>query len=241
MNDTKFDLFIFGSTSDLIQAMMQEHKDWFLTHINQLYITQRTENYPEVYKEFNPISIQVDCSNAQEFGKKLEDITSNYATTSRPMHVFPTYGVFNWNYAEKNPVFSYHPDAYQVNLNSRLQIIEAFRKYPNTRYHLFGSLFANFPYTGDYALSMWYVNQLPKNSEYKNLDLIIYNLGGMKTRFWKWEEGPKNNPFLYDKLPTTKIVEKGFKNTANKGVFTFYPSFPSRVACFLGRKGVRVL
>jgi len=58
---------------------------------------------------------------------------------------------------------------------------------------------------------------------------------------WKWEEGPKNNPFLFEELPTDKIVETGFKNPSNKGVYTFYPTFMSRVACFLGRKGVRVL
>lgn len=240
MENSKFDLYIFGSSSELIQATISDYKSWFKENVNQLYITQRTDEFAEVYKEFNPISIKLDCANPQNFSKDLAEIVGKYATNERPMHVFPTYGVFNWNYAAKNPVFAYKEDAYQINLNSRLQIIEAFRKYKNAKFHLFGSLFANFPYTGDYALSMWYINQLPKNSEYKDLDMVIYNLGGMKTRFWDWKSMP-NNPFLYDKLPTDKIVETGFKNSANKGIFTFYPSFPSQIACFLGRIGVRVL
>lgn len=240
MSVPKFDLFIFGSTSELIQATIKEHQAWFLEHVNRLIITQRTDVYPEVYAAFKPISIKLDCSNPQAFSKELSAIVKTYATTERPMHIFPTYGVFNWNYAKKNPVFAYKEDAYQINLNSRLQIVEAFRKYANAKFHLFGSLFANFPYTGDYALSMWYINQLPKNSEYKDLDLIIYNLGGMKTRFWDWQSMP-NNPMTYETLPTDKIVETGFKNPHNKGVFTFYPTFPARIACFLGRMGVRVL
>lgn len=240
MSNQKFDLFIFGSTSELIQATIKDYKEWFKENVNQLFITQRTDSFPEIYKEFNPIAIKLDCAKPQEFGKNLSEIVAKYATNESPMHIFPTYGVFNWNYAKKNPVFAYKEDAYQINLNSRLQIIEAFRKFPNAKFHLFGSLFANFPYTGDYALSMWYINQLPKNSEYSDLNLIIYNLGGMKTRFWDWKTMP-NNPFLYDKLPTDKIVETGFKNPSNKGIFTFYPSFPSKIACFLGRKGVRVL
>lgn len=241
MHHKKFDLFIFGSTSELIQATISDYKPWFLENVNRLILTQRTDNYPEIYKAFDPVAIKLDCANHQEFGKNLAEIVAKYASADRTMHILPTYGVFNWNYAAKNPVFSFQEDAYQINLNSRLQIIEAFRKYPNARFHLLGSLFANFPYTGDYAVSMWYINQLPKNSEYKDLDLIIYNLGGMKTRFWKWEEGPRNNPFLYANLPTDKIVDTGFKNPQNRGVFTFYPSFLSRVACYLGKKGVRVL
>jgi hypothetical protein len=241
MSNSKFDLFIFGSTSELVQALIQDYKPWFLEHVERLIITQRGETYPALYQEFNPVSIQLDCANPQEFGKNLKAMVETYASSERPMHILPTYGVFNWNYAPKNPVFAYREDGYQVNLNARLQIIDAFRGYPNARFHLFGSLFANFPYTGDYALSMWYINQLPKNSEYKDLDLIIYNLGGMKTRFWKWEAGPKNNPFVYDRLPTDKIVETGFKNPSNRGIFTFYPTVAARIACFLGRKGVRVL
>jgi hypothetical protein len=237
----KFDLFIFGSTSELIQAFMTDYKDWFQENVHQLYVIQRKESYPEVYQDFNPISIALEVADIKDFRKGLNELVEKYATTERKMHVFPTYGVFNWNYAPKNPVFSFQEDALQINLNARLQIIEAFRKYAsNTKFHLFGSLFSAFPYTGDYALSMWYINQLPKNAEYKDLDMIIYNLGGMKTRFWKHAEGPKNNPFLHDKLPTDKIFETGFQNDG-KGVHTFYPSLMARFATFLGRKGVRML
>ncbi|MCA9718852.1 MAG: hypothetical protein KC468_29550, partial [Myxococcales bacterium] len=109
-----------------------------------------------------------------------------------------------------------------------------------TKFHLFGSLFSCFPYTGDYALSMWYVNQLPRNAEYRDLDLIIYNLGGMKTRFWDHGAGPKRNPFLHDELPTARVFEAGFIQD-RRGVVNFYPSVMSRVACALGRAGVRVL
>ncbi|MDX1905628.1 MAG: hypothetical protein SF053_01240 [Bacteroidia bacterium] len=236
----KFDLFIFGSTSELMQALIRDYQPWFLAHVNRLILTQRTETYPEVYKPFSPVSIQLDCANPQAFGAQLAEIATTYGTHERPMCIFPTYGVFNWNYATKNPVFAYHPDAWQINLNSRLQVIEAFRPFSNARFHLFGSLFANFPYTGDYALSMWYVNQLPRNSEYQALDLIIYNLGGMKTRFWNWESMP-GNPFLYDQLPTKFLFETGFLHPENRGIYTHYPSVPARIACTLGRMGVRVL
>jgi len=224
MGNKKFDLFIFGSTSELMQHLISNYKTWFLEHVDRLIITQRTEHYPDIYQEFNPISITLDCSDTLGFRKGLSHIVEQYATKELPMHIFPTYGKFNWNYAAKNPVFNFSDDAYQINLVSRLQIIDTFKSYTNTKFHLFGSLFANFPYTGDYALSMWYINQLPKNSEYKDLDLIIYNLGGMKTRFWDYKNGPKNNPFLYDVIPTRQIFESGFIQD-KKGIHTFYPSF----------------
>jgi hypothetical protein len=141
MSNSKFDLFIFGSTSELVQALIQDYKPWFLEHVERLIITQRSETYPALYQEFNPVSIQLDCANPQEFGKNLKAMVETYASSERPMHILPTYGVFNWNYAPKNPVFAYLEDGYQVNLNARLQIIDAFRGYPNARFHLFGSLF----------------------------------------------------------------------------------------------------
>jgi hypothetical protein len=240
MSDQKFDFFVFGSTSELMQAFFRDHREWLAARINRLVVTQRGEAPPEIYRGFNPVSISLDCANPQRFAARLAEIVRDHATQERPMHVFPTYGVFNWNYARKNPVFAYRDDAYQINLNSRLQLIEGFRAYRNTRFHLFGSLFANFPYTGDYALSMWYINQLPRNAEYRDLDLIVYNLGGMKTRFWNWQSMP-NNPFVYDELPTDKIFETGFLAPHNRGVFTFYPTVAARVACAFGRMGVRVL
>lgn len=240
MAQETFDFFIFGSTSEVMQRLIEDHKPWFLEHVNRLFVLQRGETYPEVYTDFAPISISLDCANIQHFREELTAIVEQYATHERPMHVFPTYGKFNWNYAEKNPVFSFSDDGMQINLNARLQIIDAFRPYKdNTTFHLFGSLFANFPYTGDYALSMWYINQLPKNAEYQDVHMKIYNLGGMKTRFWRHQEGPQNNPFLHDDIPTGQLL-RAFQ-AKKEGVFSFYPSMMSRFACFLGSRGVRVL
>lgn len=240
-SDGKFDLFIFGSTSEVMQRIFRDHAAWFSDHVERLIVTQRGEGYPEVYAPFNPISIAADCADIQGFRAQLTDIVSRHGTRDRPMHVFPTFGKFNWNYADKNPVFTFSDDGLQVNLTARLQIIDAFRAYAdNTTFHLFGSLFGNFPYTGDYALSMWYVNQLPRNADYRDLELKIYNLGGMKTRFWRHADGPKNNPFLHDDIPTDAIMRAAF-HTAQTGVFNIYPSFASRIACFLGARGVRVL
>ncbi|MCB9643561.1 MAG: hypothetical protein H6728_10865 [Myxococcales bacterium] len=237
----KFDFFLFGSTSELMQRLFRDHKEWFSKHINKLIVTQRGDEVPEVYRDLHPVSISLDCSNPQHFRQRLTEIVAEHGTKDRPMHVFPSYGVFRWNYAPKNPVFSFHDDSLQINLNARLQVIDAFRAYKdNTTFHLFGSLFANFPYTGDYSLSMWYINQLPRNAEYQDLQLKIYNLGGMKTRFWKHAEGPKNNPFLHDDIPSQALFNAAFRSS-RKGIFMFYPSFLSRIACFLGARGVRVL
>lgn len=239
--DEKFDLFIFGSTSEVMRRLIADHKAWFLAHVDRLIVTQRSAACPEVYEAFDPISIELDCADSHRFREQLTAIVREHATRDRPMHVFPTYGTFNWNYADDDPVFSFSDDGLQINLNARLQIIDAFAEYrDDTTVHLFGSLFANFPYTGDYALSMWYVNQLPRNAEYRDRRLKIYNLGGMKTRFWRYQDGPKNNPFLHDDIPTDRIMRAAF-GKAERGVFTFYPSFMARVACFLGARGVRVL
>lgn len=223
-----------------MQRLVSDHEEWFLANVHRLIVVQREAKAPAVYDKFNPISIALDVADIEETRAGLAEIVENYATGDRPMHVFPTYGKFTWNYAEKSPVFSFSNDGLQINLTARLQIIEAFRAFrKNTTFHLFGSLFANFPYTGDYALSMWYVNQLPRNAEYADLDLRVYNLGGMKTRFWRHEDGPKNNPFLHDDIPTQKILN-AFQGS-QRGVFTFYPSWMARFACFLGARGMRVL
>ncbi len=239
MADNKFDLVIFGSTSELIQALIKNHKSWFLENVNKLVLTQRSDQYPEVYKDFNPKSIQLDCSNAQDFGIELKKMVQEFSSSQIPLHIFPTYGQFTFDYADKNPVFRFQENGFQINLNSRLQILEAFRHNKKAKFHLFGSLLGSFPYLGDYANSMWYINQLPKNAEYKELNMIIYNLGGMQTRFWDYKRRPDFKPFMHTELPTDFILEKGFKQPNNRGVFTKYPSVISRIATWLGRRGVR--
>ncbi|MCA9692036.1 MAG: hypothetical protein R3A51_06850 [Nannocystaceae bacterium] len=236
-----FDLFIFGSTSEFVQALIARHKPWFREHVHKLHVSQRADACPDVYRDFDVTSTALDCSDPHRFREGLQALVAAHATRERPMHVLSTYGRFSWDYAAKDPVFRFSDDGLQINLTSRLQIIDAFREYAdNTRFHLFGSLFANFPYTGDYALSMWYVNRLPRNPEYRDLNLIVYNLGGMKTRFWRHADGPQRNPFLHDELPTEDVFRAGFLGD-RRGVVTFYPSAVARFACFLGRMGVRVL
>lgn len=237
----KFDFFVFGSTSEILQDLVTRHKAWFLEHVRHLYVIQRTASYPDIYKDFPHTAIQLDCGDAREFRRGLTEIVAAHASHDRDMHVFSTYGRFNWSYAEKSPVFLFSDEGYQINLNSRLQILDAFKDYAaRTRFHMMGSLFANFPYTGDYALSMWYVNQIPRNAEYSKMHINVYNIGGCRTRFWNHAAGPKNNPFLHDEIPSAAIFERGFRGDG-RGVMTFYPSTISRVACFLGARGVRVL
>ncbi len=174
MTQPKFDLFLFGATSEILLQLFRDYQRWFVENVDRLYLIQRMPEVAEPYRALNPTVIQLDCANIQQFRTGLTDIVAKYGSSTRPQQVFSAYGVFHWNYAEKNPVFTFHHEALQINLNARLQIIEAFREQAaNTRFHLFGSLFANFPYTGDYALSMWYINQLPQNSDYKHLDMII--------------------------------------------------------------------
>ena len=209
--NNKFDLIIFGSTSELMQVIIKDHKKWLLDNVNELTVVQRTDNYPEIYNDFNPKSIKLDCSNSQEFGAKLKSIATEFENTNRQLNIFPTYGQFTFDYSEKNPVFRFQENGFQVNLNSRLQILDAFKDNKNARFHFFGSLLGSFPYLGDYANSMWYINQLPKNAEYKDLNLIIYNLGGMQTRFWDFKKRPDFKPFIHTKLPTDFIIETGFK------------------------------
>ena len=43
----KFDLIIFGSTSELMQAIVKEHKQWFLDNVNELTVVQRVD-FPKV-------------------------------------------------------------------------------------------------------------------------------------------------------------------------------------------------
>lgn len=240
-NTTQFDLYIFGSNSQLVTTLISKNKAWFKHHVRNLIVCQRGTTFSKVYKEFSPQSFSLDCANPQNFRLELEKIIKKTASSNFPIEVITAYGVFNWNFAPKNPVFSFSDTGFQINLNARLQIIDAFKKFHgNTRFHLFGSLFANFPYAGDYALSMWYVNQLPKNPEYRDLDMIIYNLGGMKTKFWNYKAGGENNPFVFKTIPIDSIFEQGFIDK-KRGAVAFYPTLASRIACFLGSLGLRVL
>ena len=122
----------------------------------------------------------------------------------------------------KKPRFEYSRDELQINLNARLQILEAFRPFAsNTKFHLFGSLFGNFPYMGGYANSMWYINNVvadPKNKFYNDLDIVVHNLGGMMTKFWwRKEFGDASGPFVYKLIPTQTILNHGFKNRKKGG------------------------
>lgn len=235
-----FDLIVLGSTSELFQALFKRHEAWFKDNVRKLVVSQRGAAAPATYAAFKPASVALDCSDAGTFRAGLDRLVAEHASDSVPVHVFPTYGRFSWNHAPKNPVFSFSNDGLQVNLNARLQVLDAFRKAraPVT-HHLLGSLFSAFPYTGDYALGMWYINQVPFNAQYADLDVAVYNLGGMKTRFWDHARGG-DNPFTYKELPLDGLFRAAFTHR-QRGVVTLYPSVASRVACFLGRRGVRVL
>lgn len=235
-----FDLFLFGSTSELIRKLVSDNKTWLKSHTRRLIVSQRRDEIPSEYKDFDVVSEPLDCSDSRGFREGLARVASRHASRDRRMHVFPTYGKFTWNYAKTSPCFTFSDDGFQVNLVSRLQILDAWKPFKaNTKFHLFGSLFACFPYSGDYAASMWYVNQIPRHPEYRDLDINVYNIGGCATRFWDHATMP-NNPFLHKVAPTNEIFETGFVEE-RRGVFSFYPSTASRFACWLGRRGVRVL
>ncbi|MGK0447991.1 MAG: hypothetical protein ACJA2M_001771 [Polaribacter sp.] len=242
----QFDLFIFGSTSAVIEALISKHKNYFAKHVRTFHLVQRNEVIPEFFKEFKNVTLSIaDCSNAEEFEKRLSEIVSKYVKNEIPMHVFPTYGTFKLDMQSKKPRFEYSRDGLQINLNSRLQILEAFRPYAsNTKFHLFGSLFGSFPYMGGYANSMWYINKVvadPANKFYKDLDIVVHNLGGMMTKFWWSKEfGDASGPFVYKEIPTETILKHGFTHRKKGGeVYTEYPSFFSKVATFFGRKGLK--
>jgi len=244
--NNKFDVFIFGSTSAVIQELIAKHTDYFKKNVRSFHLVQRSETIPPVFQEFNTVTLDfADCSNAENFESSLSKIVSKYAQKEILMHVFPTYGTFKMDTQAKKPRFDYSRDDFQINLNSRLQVLEAFRPYAeNTRFHLFGSLFANFPYMGGYANSMWYINNVVADSEnkhYNTLDIVVHNLGGMMTKFWwKEEHGDVSGAFIYKEIPTAELLTRGFTHRKKGGeAYTNHPSFFSKVATFLGRRGMK--
>jgi len=244
--DRKFDLFLFGSNSEIFQKLLEEHEVYFRENVNTFHLIQRHNTIPEVFKKFENKTLDIaDCANAETFEIQLKDITSKYASRNRSMHVFPSYGIFNLDMQSPKPRFEYSRDELQINLNARLQILEVFRPFAfNTKFHLFGSLFGNFPYMGGYANSMWYINNVvadPKNKFYKDFDIVVHNLGGMMTKFWwRKEFGDASGPFVYKLIPTQTILNHGFKNRKKGGeVYTAYPSLFSEVASFFGRRGLK--
>jgi hypothetical protein len=86
---------------------------------------------------------------------------------------------------------------------------------------------------------MWFINQLPRHPQYRELDLRVYNLGGLKTSFWDHQAGPANNPFVHPDIPTQWLREA--MASPEKGVFDNFPTVTSRIACTLGRAGLRML
>ena len=239
MGSTKVDFFVFGATSEIIQELFAKERPWFQENVRRLVLVQRGEAVGEAYEGFDRTVLQADVGEARLFRKQLDAIVSAHGTRDRKMHVFPTYGAFHFKDG-KQPHFRFTDEGFQINLNCRLQILDAFKEYhENTRFHLFGSLLGSFPYTGDYATSMWYINQLPSHPEYAHLDLRVYNLGGMKTRFWDHQSGPQDNPFVHKEIPTAWLREA--MAGERRGVFDNFPTFTARVGCTLGRRGVRML
>ncbi|MEZ4453041.1 MAG: hypothetical protein R3B09_26510 [Nannocystaceae bacterium] len=230
--------FVFGATSELARHLFARERAFFERRVERLVLVQRSGEIDPVYADFSPSVVQAEVSDINGFRETLDRIVAEYAEPGRRLEVFPTYGRFTWNYAPKSPRFVFSDEGLQVNLNCRLQILDAFRPFrATTTFHLLGSLFSCFPYTGDYALGMWYVNQLPTDPNYADFDLRVYNLGGMRTRFWR-HEGVKN-PLIHEEIPTAALVAA--MGGDRRGSFYFYPTAASRLICWLGRRGVRAL
>lgn len=239
MAQNKADFFLFGATSEIAQRLFTEQRAWFLENVRKLVLVQRTAEVSSAYEGFERVVVTADVSDAKAFRQQLNQIVAQHASSERLQHVFPTYGSFHL-VNEPKPHFTFSDDGFQINLNCRLQIIDAFRPFAtNTRFHLFGSLLGSFPYAGDYATSMWFVNQLPRNPQYRDLDLRVYNLGGLKTSFWDHQAGPANNPFVHSEIPTQWLREVMAGD--RRGTFDNFPTLTSRIACTLGRAGLRML
>ncbi len=234
------DFFVFGATSELVQRLFVAERAWFEQNVRRLILVQRGTKISDAYAGFDRVVVEADVADSAAFRRALDELVAAHVTPGRSTHVLPTYGRFSWNYAERSPRFAFTDDGLQINLNCRLQIIEAFRPFAaHTRFHLLGSLFSCFPYTGDYALGMWFINQLPAQPAYRDLDLRVYNLGGMKTRFWRHDGPGGDNPMVHREIPTAALIRAMASD--RRGVTTFYPTAASRIACWLGRRGVRVL
>lgn len=233
------DFFVFGAGSDLAQRLFVAERAWWKEHIRRLILVQRGAQVASAYEGFDCQVETADVSDPALFARRLTEIVSRHASTERRLEVFPTYGSFHYSIV-KRPHFTPSADGFQVNLNARLQIIEAFRPFAaNTTFHLLGSLLSNFPYLGDYAMSMWYVNQLPSHPSYEDLDLRVYNLGGMKTKFWDHSKESGSNPFLHKEIPTRALREA--MASQRKGVTNFYPTTLAQLLSFFARRGVRLL
>ncbi len=234
------DFFVFGASSELAQRLFEQERAWLLANVRRLVLVQRSREVASAYQGFDVQLEIADAADPRAFATALEQIVQRHAQAKQHMHVFPTYGKFNWSTARR-PHFVPSQDGFQINLNSRLQIIEAFRSFAaNTTFHLLGSLLSNFPYLGDYAMSMWYVNQLPSHPSYSDLDLRVYNLGGMKTRFWDHsKENTASNPFLHREIPTRQLLQAMASD--QRGVTNIYPTTLSRALSGIARRGVRLL
>lgn len=240
MPAVKPDLYLFGSTSEILRQLVRERRDWIQANTRRVIVSQRGE-VPAEYDGLIYASVPLDCAEPRALRQGLTKLIAEHVEPGHPNLVMSTYGKFFWDYAPKSPCFRFSDEGYQVNLVSRLQLLDAFRPHAaTTRFHLFGSLFANFPYLGDYALSMWAVNQLPLSPEYRDLNLIVTNIGGCKTRFWDHTSMGTSHPFMHQEVPTTALFEAVFLSE-QRGVVTFYPSVGARIGCALGRMGVRVL
>jgi hypothetical protein len=233
------DFFVFGATSEIVQQLFTDERPWFQANVRKLILVQRSAQVAAAFEGLDHVVVQADVGEARSFRKQLDGIVAAHGTAERRLHVLPTYGSFHFQDG-KQPHFRFSDDGFQINLNCRLQIIDAFKAFHgNTRFHLFGSLLGSFPYAGDYATCMWYVNQLPRHPEYAHLDLRVYNLGGMKTRFWDHQSGQPNNPFVHQTIPTAWL--RAAIEGDRRGVFDNFPTFTARVGCTLGRRGVRML
>lgn len=234
----KADFYIFGSTSELITTLVTRERPWFQERIHRFILVQRSDVVPEAFRGFDVALERVAVNDAARFESELSALIARHQS-DRFQHVLPTYGVFNFS-DPPAPRFQFSRDGLQINLNARLQILEAFRPHrARTRLHFLGSLFASFPYLGDYAVSMFMLNQIVCDEARSGMDIRIYHLGGMRTGFWNHSKIGKGHPFVYEEIPTRALVNA--MDSPRTGATTFYPSFAARFACFLGRRGVKVL
>jgi hypothetical protein len=70
----KFDLFLFGSNSEIFQKLLEDHEDYFRENVNTFRLIQRHNVVPEVFKKFDNKTLDIaDCANAETFNQKNLD------------------------------------------------------------------------------------------------------------------------------------------------------------------------
>ena len=236
----QFDLFLFGSTSELVRKLVGDHHDWFKRRVRRLVVSQRGTAVPPEYAGFDFVPEPLDCADPRAFRAGLAEVVARHASRDRLMHVFPTYGKFTWDYAKRSPCFAYADDGFQV--TSAPGSRSSKRSGPSPGPPSSTSSARSSPASRTAASTRRACGSstsLPRHPAYRDLDVNVYNIGGCKTRFWNHRSMP-NNPFLHDAPPTDRILRGRIRRQA-KGRVLVLPVDGRAAGLLAGAEGARLL